>query len=150
MITAEQRDKQAEKARQKRERKLQRRYSAAKYPEAAANKLRFLKVKIKSLAAEGQIIRLEERKALGAGRYFTYDGLYRHRVDDVRTEARASLLAYALLRGKPRQSVEAGDRKLHPLLENKVDAIVRRFGEGKNVTAKAWWDGETILPDAAS
>ncbi len=89
-------------------------------------RIRMLKVKIKSLAAEARIIRLEElrakgrrkspdrRKDMGLGfvqanpDYLVVRGrdprllfeLHHHRVWDVRQEQRASLLAYAFLRGR--------------------------------------------------
>jgi len=76
----------------------------------------YLKVKIKSLAAEARIIRKEEHKAKAHYRYLknkqghedqynraqsTWYGLQQHRKIDVRQEARASLLAYAFIRNKP-------------------------------------------------
>lgn len=68
-----------------------------------------LKVKIKSLAAEAAIIRLEERRALG--RKNRIDGLYfslnRHRRFLLRYEARSSQLAYAFLRGRPYRTTES-------------------------------------------
>lgn len=78
----------------------------------------YLKIKIKSLAEEARIIRKEERKVLSYARttdipapkeihYRTYESLHRHRTYDVRTEARATHLAYAFLRGVPYASVEA-------------------------------------------
>lgn len=90
-----------------------------------------LKAKIKALAAEAAIIRIEERKALGNARwwkggdhyrqgnlvrgyattetrdaYGVYESLRHHRVYNVREEARASLIAYGFLRGKPFYIVE--------------------------------------------
>ena len=56
-----------------------------------------------SLAAEAVIIRKEERRHKGSVR----SSLHNHRVVDVRREARASLLAYAFLRGKP---IEQGEQ----------------------------------------
>ncbi len=96
------------------------------------SRVKMLKVKIKSLAEEARIIRLEELRALGRrvssekrknlGRGFTernpdyyvvrgrdaelYGELYTHRTQDVRSEQRSSLLAYAFLRGKTRAACE--------------------------------------------
>ena len=75
----------------------------------------YLKVKIKSLADEARIIRHEERKSLNSGRfckgkqglqkeseksYYLYRKLRDHRIGIVISEARASLIAYAFIRGK--------------------------------------------------
>jgi len=89
----------------------------------------YLKIKIKSLAAEGRIIRHEERKRLGSARwvrdtaredghnnpvhaaqadYFMYRTLHRHRTVDVRREARAAQIAYGYLRYKAFDAVECG------------------------------------------
>ena len=91
-------------------------------------KVKQLKVKIKSLAAEARIIRLEEQRAKGrrlsdAGprvkdeakgyvvrndKHYEVKGrddelredLHRHRIDVVQVEARLALLAYGFLRGR--------------------------------------------------
>lgn len=68
------------------------------------NRVKMLKVKIKSLAAEARIIRLEELRAVGGSQL--QQELYLHRIRDVRGEQRSSLLAYAFLRGKTRASCE--------------------------------------------
>lgn len=80
------------------------------------NRIKMLKVKIKSLAEEARIIRREETKALCRSlppemrtKYRDldlYGELRQHRVWDVRREQRASLLAYAFLRGKPLSACE--------------------------------------------
>lgn len=74
----------------------------------------FLKIKIKSLAAEASIIRKSEIKHRDAIRNATSrqvpysrvvkhdtirESLYLHRTKDVRSEARSAQLAYGLLRG---------------------------------------------------
>lgn len=91
-------------------------------------RVKLLKVKIKSLAEEARIIRLEEGRAKGRRKCGASDHaglvkrddcrafvgrdddmrerLHRHRVRDVRPEQRASLLAYAFLRGRPLAAVE--------------------------------------------
>ena len=86
----------------------------------------FLKVKLKSLAAEARIIRQAERRTTGAHlvgemtnegirvkmerhkgwhedpeRFLQYRQLHRHRTVNVRVEARNTLAAYAFLRGRP-------------------------------------------------
>ena len=64
----------------------------------------YLKIKIKSLAAEASIIRREEKRWPGPSA--TRTGLHLHRVFEVRHEARAALLAYAFLRGRTYRAVE--------------------------------------------
>lgn len=64
----------------------------------------YLKVKIKSLAAEAKIIRLEEKRAK---RVSIRDGLADHRRGVVRIEARHTHLAYGFLRGKEYKQIEA-------------------------------------------
>lgn len=91
--------------------------------------VKYLKVKIKSLAEEAHIIRDEERKAQSNYRHLkgrqgreeayerhvsTFWGLRNHRTGKVRSEARESLLAYAYIRGQDYRTAEAnGD----PILE---------------------------------
>lgn len=62
----------------------------------------YLKVKIKSLAAEAKIIRIEERKNKKARA-----GLAEHRKGTVRTAARHTLLAYGFIRGRKYSAIEA-------------------------------------------
>ena len=84
--------------------------------------VKMLKVKIKSLAEEARIIRLEERRACGRRKAKTgvhpdykvwvgrddvlRESLHRHRIDVVRAEQRVSLLAYAYVRGVPFRAAE--------------------------------------------
>lgn len=86
------------------------------------DKRRFLKVKIKSLAEEARIIRLEETRSAGALR----DELHAHRVRDVREEQRATLLAYAYIRGRTRARTERSDR---PPAFSRVRSMVRKYGK---------------------
>lgn len=58
-----------------------------------------LKVKIKSLAEEARIIRLEEKRAKARGDYRLLFRLQEHRRGIVRQTAHESLLAYHLVRG---------------------------------------------------
>lgn len=66
----------------------------------------YLKVKIKSLAAEAAIIRREERGCYDKRPGTLWDGLNHHRRHDVRREARAALLAYGFLRGVAYSAIE--------------------------------------------
>ena len=59
-----------------------------------------LKVKIKSLAEEARIIRREERKLDWKTDQAKRFKLWVHRTFDIRREARATLIAYAYLRGR--------------------------------------------------
>ncbi len=113
-----------------------------------------LRVKIKSLAAESRIIRLEERRiraaiarseaALAAGKHAADEvtasiasarlrrtSLQLHRTNDVRSECRASLLAYALLRGRTLAQAEPMTPPLTAALlqrASRVSTIANRFG----------------------
>lgn len=86
------------------------------------NHQRFLKVKIKSLAAESKIIRAEEKKS----RKTLREELYHHRTRDVRRESRAAQLAYAYLRGKSLKDTEG--REGHDDIDGRVGQIVKKFG----------------------
>jgi hypothetical protein len=106
--------------------------------------LKMLKVKVKSLAAEARIIRLEEYRAKGQVRTSLLTGetdprvygrddalrvsLYFHRTKDVRGEQRSALLAYAFLRDVPLCKVEP-KRRSDPDWA-RVHSIVLKFGEG--------------------
>ena len=82
---------------------------------------RKLKIKLKHLATEPAIIRREEEKELSQAYYYrhvapeesaenlhhyNYYQLHQHRVMDVRKEARATHLAYAICRGKSYETTE--------------------------------------------
>lgn len=125
--------------------------------------IKALKVKIKSLAAEARIIRLEETKAILKGhqsearkkyRDDTLYGLLRgHRVfeykdgrrSDLRTEQRSALLAYGYLRGREYKAVETPRKKTsHGYTLNAPDwkrvlELVNKFGgmPGKPLTVTA-------------
>ena len=112
----------------------------------------FLKIKIKSLAEEAKIIRLEERKYKKSIRYnrdnqlppskikpWIAASLHSHRTYDVRKEARAAQLAYGFLRNKSLKSIEPHmvqktslgyERYDITLLWKRVDALVVKYGTG--------------------
>jgi hypothetical protein len=102
-------------------------------------RVRMLKVKIKSLAEEARIIRLEEaRSEPGSQQQIE---LHAHRVHDVRREQRASLLAYAFLRGVPLAAVEAKADPDEPewLREarwKRVGQLVEKFGTVDRTAAR--------------
>lgn len=86
----------------------------------------YLKMKIKSLAAEARLIRYEERKWRGDSA--TRAGLQSHRCSVVRREARAALLAYGYLRGRPYRALEAGCHKAGEPDWSRIARLVSRFG----------------------
>jgi hypothetical protein len=84
--------------------------------------VKYLKIKIKSLASEAQMIRQEEHKTRRNYQRLrdrqgledayqkevdTFWGLRLHRVGPVRAETRDSLLAYAFIRGQSYRTAEA-------------------------------------------
>lgn len=83
----------------------------------------YLKIKIKSLAAESKIIRKETRRAKLPS---IKQGLYCHRVGVVRYEARHTHLAYGFLRGKEYREIE---KKAHTVPNwDKVRRMVEKYG----------------------
>ncbi|MEE8114492.1 MAG: hypothetical protein V3T23_09055 [Nitrososphaerales archaeon] len=83
----------------------------------------YLKVKIKSLAAEAKIIRKETKRAKRAS---IRDGLALHRKGIVRTEARHTHLAYGFLRGREYRQME---RTTHEAPDwDKVRKMVDKYG----------------------
>ena len=108
----------------------------------------YLRVKIKSLAAEARIIRKEERLALEFRNRSLYDGLHTHRVRDVRDEARATQLAYAILRGRDYRDVEPNARQLSDWdfrqLAARIVKMVTKYGGRtyEHSELKAWMDAK--------
>jgi len=90
----------------------------------------YLKVKIKSLAAEARIIRHEEHRArkydVDGAPSLLFWGLRSHRTCDVRREARASLLAYGFLRGRTYALMEAKSYDDPPM--SRVAELVKKYG----------------------
>lgn len=92
-----------------------------------------LRVKIKSLAVEARIIRLEEQRAKKRHDTALLVSLEQHRKYVVRSEARHSQLAYAFLRGKPYDMVET--KWLSPRMGGRavswgsVESIAKRFSD---------------------
>lgn len=83
----------------------------------------YLKVKIKSLAAEAKIIRKETKRAKRAS---IKDGLALHRKGVVRFEARHTHLAYGFLRGREYRKME---NKAHQTPDwAKVRRMIDRYG----------------------
>jgi len=101
-----------------------------------------LKIKLKSLAAEARIIRMEEKKSHGLLR----NSLHLHRVFDVRGEARHTQLAYAYLNGKRYRDIE---RTCHISPSNdRIRRMVEKYGDGIKFDQK--WLMEIIPEDIPS
>lgn len=103
------------------------------------NKLVYLKIKIKSLADEARTIRLEEKR--WPGKSPERQGLYEHRILDVRKEARSAQLAYGYLRGRLYKQLENHTRK--PIDFKRVIDLAAKYGPEKSKDAlanqvKAW------------
>jgi hypothetical protein len=81
----------------------------------------YLKIKIKSLAAEAKIIRKEERKQKGRLR----EGLYLHRLLVVRAESRLSQIAYGFIRGRAYSQIE---KNAKPFDKKRVLSLIEKFG----------------------
>jgi hypothetical protein len=88
------------------------------------DKRRHLKVKIKNLAEEARIIRTEERKVRGMEKW----ELQHHRRTVVRDEARRSLIAYAIIRGRDPATHELQDDTLRLLDRSAVIRMVKKYG----------------------
>lgn len=120
----------------------------------------YLKVKIRSLAAEARIIRQEELRLRDRGRsrplpahlLGVREGLRLHRVNDVRTEARAALLAYGFLRGRPLEAIERPGSAGRP--EARIRALVTKYGAAVMPDQKArlealarWLEGKGVAAE---
>lgn len=98
------------------------------------DKRAFLRVKLKSLAAEAKIIRLEEAR----NKYLRHE-LSAHRRGTVRVAARNTLLAYAFLRGRTYKSVEPNAHT--PPNWKEVERMVRQYGVAAPVfSVNGNWD----------
>lgn len=114
----------------------------------------YLRVKIKTLAAEAAIIRHEERKFLPRWRSYedpTYFRLRDHRIQQVRHESRCALLAYAFLRDKPYAAMEQKCWEAPDVA--RVTRLINRFGQTNNITVesvKEWMAGEAAMQEQAA
>lgn len=86
-----------------------------------------MRVKVKSLAAEATIIRLEERRALVRKDIDLYVSLSAHRRREVRQEQRSALLAYAFIRGRDYGRCEKPGKDNPPDLK-RVQQLVEKYG----------------------
>ncbi len=83
-----------------------------------------LRVKLKSLAAEARIIRLEEKRAWAYPQY--RQELHRHRVDAVRRAARDTHVAYGLIKGKTLDQIEGGSASAPNW--DAVEKMIKKYG----------------------
>lgn len=106
----------------------------------------YLKIKIVSLAAESRLIRREERRfPRGRRNHPVCEGLRAHRTYDVRNEARAALLAYGYLRGRPYGAMEA---KTYTSPDwTRVAALVSKYGPARVTpqVIREWADTEALV-----
>jgi hypothetical protein len=82
------------------------------------------RVKIRSLTEEARIIRQEERRCIGQERASDRGVLRGHRVGIVREEQRATLLAYAFVRGVPYRAVEWTAKPLDEAVIGRIMRII--------------------------
>ena len=84
----------------------------------------YLKMKIMSLAAEARIIRAEEKK--WPGEHPARHGPHRHRIHEVRAEARHALLAYGFLCGREYRQLEGNAARAPDW--DRVQRLAEKFG----------------------
>jgi hypothetical protein len=101
-----------------------------------------LKVKVKSLAAESKIIRLEEYRAKTVG---ARASLHQHRVGVVRSATRHTLLAYGYLRGRSYGQLEVTCKR--PPDWSAVEKMIKKYGPPAHNTSFEEW--KTIESSAA-
>ena len=88
----------------------------------------YLRVKVKSLAAEARIIRTEERRAKAHKQRDLLQGLQHHRRVIVRQAARSSLLAYGFLRGHEYTTMEKSCKTSPDW--GAIEKMIYRYGVG--------------------
>lgn len=86
-----------------------------------------LKVKIKSLTEESRIIRKEEYKLKEERNFSKLNDLHLHRVMHIRPEARATYLAYGLLRGLDYHEIERTTKTIPEW--HRVKAMVKKYSD---------------------
>lgn len=120
-----------------------------------------LLIKSRTLAAEARIIRQNEvrlkrlsRKLNSSRASDKRELLYRHRIDVVRPEARATHLARAFIKGRPYHTVEKPKRPLPERIADKVASMVSRYDPNHQWTydevrgdVEKWLDNSAV--DAA-
>lgn len=130
--------------------------------------VKYLKVKVKSLAEEARIIRREEHAAKrqyrwaknqqGAEEIYTeahntFWGLRHHRTYDVRNEARAAHIAYGYLRGLEYSMIETPEVPLNPngFMCDRIVKLVNKYGKKSitNANLETWMNYEEQQRKAA-
>lgn len=101
---------------------------------------RFLKVKLKTLAAEARIIRREEQRTHDPA---LREALYLHRILKVRRAARNTHLAYGYLRGRSYTQLEASCAEAPDWAD--VKRMVKQYG-GLELDSTVW-SSRPILVD---
>lgn len=96
-----------------------------------------LKIKIKTLTAEADIIRFEAHKVCKFEKW----ELNHHRTTVVRDAARRNLLAYAMLRNKPYKAMELKTEKpIEYYIFEQILGIAKRFGCTDKEMMQQWMD----------
>jgi len=107
----------------------------------------YLKIKIKTLAAEAGIIRAAAAKVRGDMRW----NLNQHRKTELRQEARSSCLAYGFLRGRNYSDME--QTRHTPPDWGRVEQLIKKFGEDdireRMQRFAAWKDAAEARPEEA-
>ena len=94
--------------------------------------VKYLKIKLKSLAEEARIIRHEEKKLGGQNWGSSSVPLREHRIHVVRVAARRTLLAYGYLRGKKYNQLEQCTRTPFEYMGVKeITKMVQKYGSPK-------------------
>lgn len=110
----------------------------------------YLRIKLKSLAAEARIIRREEKRANEYRDFDLQNSLTLHRKGTVRSEARATLLAYQYLRGIPYAACEKPNPKKHnPIDMDAVKRMVKKYGGSTAKSLTDWFEGKELVQEAA-
>jgi hypothetical protein len=99
-----------------------------------------LKVKVKHLAEEAKIIRKEEKRSYGD----TREWLHLHRVIDVRSECRASHIAYAFAKGTALAAVERYPQDIPVSVWSRVAKMVSRYSGKSTEEYKNWISGSMV------
>lgn len=119
----------------------------------------YLKIKIKSLAAEARMIRQQELKththhkdgSLDAKNIELRDSLALHRRWDVRNECRAAHIAYGFLRGRSYRQIEPSthtDAFTMAKIVQRAEAIARKYGQVGSTGNFSEWLAATVVVEA--
>jgi hypothetical protein len=117
---------------------------------------RFLKIKIKSLAAEARIIKAEERKVKaapfkygGGGGGTAYRELRNHRILVVREECRLTQIAYGFIRGRTYSQIERPAKPLDYMQWGKIEKMVLKYAFANSMVNVGLGRCNTVQYDAA-